>query len=222
MEGILSKDPGAKPDETPATPTETEIRSALEGLRRSNEQQQRVAKVARLLFAYYPILADNMEPGDLIHEAVVAVLEGRRDWDMANVDFPMFLIGVMRSLAYNEARKAHETRPRYVRESDLEHPESSDDREGFLASVPADTPSPEKELIKNEEEAEEEALLAIIQAQLSDDPEVMRVLELELEGVPKREIRERLRMESKQFWTIDRRILRTFEVAAKQRRNHDD
>lgn len=40
MEGILNKDPGAKPDETPSPPTKTEIRSALEGLRRSNEQQQ--------------------------------------------------------------------------------------------------------------------------------------------------------------------------------------
>ncbi len=77
-------------------------------------------------------------------------------------------------------------------------------------------------MIKDEEEAEEDALLAIIQAQLSDDPDVMRVLELELEGVPKREIRERLRMESKQFWTIDRRIARTFEAAANRRRNHDD
>ena len=40
MEGILSKNPGAKPDETLSPPTETEIGSALEGLRRSNEQQQ--------------------------------------------------------------------------------------------------------------------------------------------------------------------------------------
>lgn len=108
MEGILSKDPGAKPDETPATPTETEIRSALEGLKKSSLSQQRVAKAAKLLLDYHPILADHMEPNDLINDAVLAILEGRRDWDMANVDFPMFLIGVMRSLAYS-AQGARDT-----------------------------------------------------------------------------------------------------------------
>lgn len=217
----MSTDSDAKPDGQPAIPTETEIRSALEALRKSALQQQRVALAAKLLLDYYPILGDQMEPKDLEGMAIVAILEGRRDWDGSRVDFPTFLIGVMRSLAYNEARKAHETRPRYVRESDLDHPGTSDEREGFLASLPADTPTPEQKLIKDEEGAEKDALIAIIRAQVSDDPDAIRVLELELDGISKKEIRERLGMESTRFWTIDTRIVRAFKAAAKRRGNHD-
>lgn len=217
----MSIDPDAKPDGQPEIPTETEIRSALEGLRKSAGLRQRVAAAAKLLLDYYPILGDQMEPKDLESMAILAIFEGRRDWDRSRVDFPTFLIGVMRSLAYNEARKARETRPRYVHEADLGPPQTSDEREGFLESVPADTPTPEMKLIKDEEEAEKDALIAIIRAQLSDDPEAIRVLELELDGISKKEIRGRLEIETTRFWTIDTRIVRAFKAAAKRRRNHD-
>lgn len=217
----MSPDPDTTPDGKSATPTETEIRSALEGLKKSSLSQARIAKAAKLLLDYHPILTDHMEPKDLINDAVVAILDGRRDWDRSRIDFPTFLIGVMRSLASNESRKAKETRPRYVRESDLEDSGTSDGREGFLASVPADTPTPENQLINEQDEAEADALIAIVRAQLSDDPDVLRVLELELDGVSKKAIRDRIGMESKRFWTIDRRIVRAFEAAAKWRNSHD-
>ena len=46
--------------------------------------------------------------------AAIAFLE-RRNWNKEKVDFTKFFIGVMQSLAYNEARKVAETQPQYVR-----------------------------------------------------------------------------------------------------------
>src|SRR5688500_11722517 len=37
--------------------------------------------------------------GDLLSDAIIATLEGRRKWIKANVEFVPFLLGVMKSLA---------------------------------------------------------------------------------------------------------------------------
>jgi hypothetical protein len=83
------------------------------------------------------------------------------------------------------------------------------------------TPDPEQALLEKEHEAERLTKIALLRAQLADDREIARIFELQLEGLSKREIRERLGMASTRFWTADRRLTRRIEQIIERLRTHD-
>jgi hypothetical protein len=65
-------------------------------------QQLPVVDLNRILAKARPYAAAaGLQPEDLLHEAVVATLEGRRVWDPTHVDLTGFLLGAIRSIAWN-------------------------------------------------------------------------------------------------------------------------
>lgn len=171
---------------------------------------------------FHPILAREYEAGDLLQMAVLAALQATRKWPKERVDFVKFLAEAMRSIASNESRKLwegsqahlvseHEIRPRGAGQGETGNPES----------VVATAPSPEQTMLHAEKDAEGLAKLALLKAQLAHDQEISRIFELQLEGLSKWEIRERLGMDSTRFWTADRRLSRHIEQIIERLRNYD-
>src|SRR5439155_15480521 len=91
----MSARKGPRTDQTPATPLE--IEDALGAL--TTAQLVRLEKTA----AYRHRSLGNRGAGrnelDLLTDAIIAALEGRRKWINSNCDFPTFLRSTIRSLA---------------------------------------------------------------------------------------------------------------------------
>jgi len=206
------------PDPGEAVGSPDEVRVALQNL--SEPDHRRLARAARLFMRFHPVLAREYEAGELLQMAVVAALEGARKWPKNRVDIVKFLAEAMRSIASNESRKLQEgLQAHLVPEDEARSAETDDARR--LESAVATTPGPEQTLLEVEHEAARLAKLALLRVQLTDDQEIARIFELQLQGLTKREIRERLGMDSTRFWTADRRLTRRIEQIIERLRNHD-
>jgi len=89
----MTKRPPA--EATPAT--KQEIEQAIEAL--TTAQLVRLQKIAAYRHRSLGTRGAGRNEGDLLSDAIIATLEGRRKWFKANVDFVTFIKGVMRSLA---------------------------------------------------------------------------------------------------------------------------
>jgi hypothetical protein len=212
------EEPQPDPGEPVASPDE--VSAALRDL--SDPDHRRLAKAARLFMRFHPALAGEYEAGDLLQMAVLAALQGTRKWPKNRVDFVKFLAETMRSIASNESRKLREGMQTHTvpkaegRSADVDVREV-DALEGAVST----TPDPEQALLQKEDEAERLTKIALLRAQLADDQEIAWIFELQLEGLSKREIRERLGMDSTRFWTADRRLTRRIEQIIERLRTHD-
>lgn len=195
-----------------------EVRGALRSL--SEPHQRRLAKAARLFMRFHPILAREYEAGDLLQMAVLAALQGTRKWPKNRIAFVKFLAEAMRSITSNESRRLRERMQTHaVPDGEGEsatYTEEADASESALSRT-----DPEQALLQKEDEAERLTKIALLRAQLADDPEIARIFELQLAGLSKREIRERLGMDSTSFWTADRRLTRRIEHIIEGLRTHD-
>ena len=77
--------------------TAEEVEEAVEALTKA--QLVRLEKIARFRHSTLGSRAAGRHERDLLSDAIIAVLEGRRKWVKDNCDFVGFLTGVMRSLA---------------------------------------------------------------------------------------------------------------------------
>ena len=77
--------------------TQEEIDEAIEAL--TPVQLVRLQKIAWLRHRALGRRAAGRHEGDLLSDALIAVLEGRRKWIRDNCDLVAFLAGVMRSIA---------------------------------------------------------------------------------------------------------------------------
>lgn len=182
--------------------TDAEIRSAI-GAEASNPSAK-IATFAYWLLNKNPAVKLHMTTQDLINQAYLSILADR-NWNKDQVDFPTLVMGVMRSLASNESRKATHTRPDIIfGEPDRENIEST------ITATSSRIMSPEENVIENQTEALKAARLTILRAKLvSPELEILNML-LD-DGLTKCEIRDRLSMTEKQFRAADRKLIRAID-----------
>jgi hypothetical protein len=185
------EEPQPDPGEPVASPDE--VRDALRGL--SEPDHRRLAKAARLFMRFHPALAGEYEAGDLLQMAVLASNESRKLREGMQTH----------TLPEGEGGSADVD----VREADA------------LESTVSKMSNPEQALLQKEHEAERLTKIALLRAQLADDQEIARIFELQLAGLSKRAIRERLGMDSTRFWSADRRLTRRIEQLIQRLRTHD-
>lgn len=139
--------------------------------------------------------------GDLLQEAFIAALR-RRTW-RADLDTRVFLIGVMRSLAYSR-RKAQRVD---ALDAGLQHGNKEcEDALNELASDDADDP-----LSVLAEDQAQIAILDRLEQLFSEDAQVLRVIRGRALEESASEIRSALGVTESQYETICRRLLRAYQ-----------
>jgi len=198
-----------------------EVQDAIQAL--SDPDHRRLMKAARLFFPFHPALSELYEPKDLLSKTTLAALSGERKWPKSRVDIAKFLVEAMRSIAWNDARKLKDgTQPRFVSEQDLQVADEEGGRPSNPLEVLAEkVPSVEDEMLEKEHQAIGQANLALLRAQLADDADVIKILDLYLKGFSKRDIRRRLGMTEGQFWSTDRRLNRRVEQILKSLQDNE-
>jgi RNA polymerase sigma factor (sigma-70 family) len=199
----------APPKPEPATPGD--IERALKDLRLEDTERIRQFAVNRIHRIWHA--ANGRSHDDLMQEALLRLLDGRRHWDKANVSFTQCIIGVIRSIASEWAghRKRNKELPEYAQvEADLTKP----DEEGKDTS-PFDTlaepgPSAEQALIhaevSAEREANNEALVKEIELEFSGDDKASILIMGFQDGMDGPSIRADFGISEKEFKTTMRRI----------------
>jgi DNA-directed RNA polymerase specialized sigma24 family protein len=195
----MSKIPRAA--QAPAT-TE-EIEKALAAL--TEAQLVRFGKVSAFRIASLGTRAVGRNPGDILSDAIIAVLEGRRKWIRTKVDFVPFLLGVMKSLTSHirtgkPLDAFDEIAPNPVNEED--------DGEDFVEQIPTTAPvDPERQLFATDLDQQ-------IRERFNDDPEVLLVYEAFLEKMRPAEIQNCLGLSEKEYNAAAKRLRRAVERLA--------
>jgi hypothetical protein len=216
----MESDDESQPDPGEPVANPDEVRAALRDL--SVPHHQRLMKAANLLMRFHPVLADDYEAGDLLQMAAEAALRGTRKWPRSRVDFVKFLAETMRSIASNESRKLKQGMHAHLApkgQGDSAEPEAR--KADPVESVVSEAPGPEEALVEKQDEAERVTKLTLLRVQLADDKEIAEIFELQLKGLSKREIRDRLGMDSRRFWSADRRLTRRIEQIIGRFHDHD-
>lgn len=180
----MSKRPSA--DKTPAT--QQEIEEALAAL--TEAEVIRLTEVSDYRHGTLGARRAGRHEGDILSDAITAVLEGRRKWIKANVAFVPFILGVMKSLT------SHIRTGRAVDAFDeiTPNPANDDeDAEGFVEQIPAAAPvDPERLLLARELDGQ-------IRERFKEDPEVLLIYEAFLEKMKPAEIKACLELSEKQY-----------------------
>ena len=189
----MSKRPPA--EATPAT--REEIEQAVEAL--TEAQLVRLENIAAFRHRSLGTRCAGRNEGDLLSDAIIATLEGRRKWIKANVDFMTLIKGVMRSLASHirsgkAADAFDEIAPNPVNEKD--------DTEDFVEQIPTQAPvDPERQLLARDLDKQ-------IRERFKDDPEVLLTYEAFLEKMEPADIQSYLGITEKEYNAAAKRLRR--------------
>lgn len=173
--------------------TSTELIAAVRAMSRA--QFTRLTLVARTLVAGL-----SMEPQELVAEALMAVLDGRRRTCPVGLPIDNFLIGVMKSLAYS-TRKYERNRAVYEVFAD------EGEGEAILAHEP-DLPASPETLVELSDTAAR--WLARIRERFAGDAEVLTLINGRLTGLDAAAIRMKLDKSDVEFASICRRLRRGY------------
>jgi DNA-directed RNA polymerase specialized sigma24 family protein len=137
------------------------------------------------------------QPHDLLSDAMIAALEGRRRWVKSNCDFSTFLRGVLRSLA------SHIRSGKPVDAFDeLAQRTGSADGDGSLEQVPTPAPiDPESQLLAKE-------LVGLIRERFRDDRLVLIVYQGFLDKMKPAEIQAQSGMSEHEYNAAAKRLRR--------------
>ncbi len=126
-----------------------EVRQAIESL--TEVDYLRLNAYARNRIARLGSLAGSHGADDLLQEAMLSLLEeGRRYWRPERVSLTDFLMGTMRSIGSNWARKgARGDAPLHGADL-MPQSEEQDDSGDFFDTIPGQGPDPEMQLVNNE------------------------------------------------------------------------
>lgn len=184
--------------------TEAEVRNAIENEARN--PSPRITAGAKWILNRHVGLRIQTTEFDLIYSAYEAILSSR-NWNKSKVDFPTYVVGVMRSIASNQTRMLATTKP-----SVIYGQEERDDGNSASISALDEVLTPEEIMIQFESHAETIEKIEVLRAALSDDSTALNILNMLLEhGLSKAEIRVELNLNDKQFWAADRKIQRAIE-----------
>ncbi|MGE4240686.1 hypothetical protein [Ramlibacter sp.] len=139
------------------------------------------------------------EPMDLMHEALIRTLDGRRNWAQG-VPFSVFLGNAMRSIA--SAERSHRGRVRV-------------DFDDFVAEMDAVecAPSAEHEAIALQQVAMTQKVVDALRQKLAGDEAAQKVLSGIAAGLSPAEIREALNMDQHAYEAARKRISRRLKLA---------
>ena len=169
------------------------VRSAIESM--SESDLLKVRSFAQWRIRGLGRKARGRTAEDLLHEAVVASLEGRRVW-CAHVDFVNHLCGAMRSISSNWKQQYGEE---YL-ESEL-----SDALGDRAIDFPATASDPEKLFLLEEE-------FAVIATILADDPVALCVAQCLGAGYTAKEAQLALELSPREYATAVRRLRRRLKA----------
>ena len=180
--------------------TTEEIEQAVSAL--TDAQLVRLNKVSAFRTASLGTRAVGRNPGDILSDAIIAILERRRKWIKANVDFMPLLLGVMKSLTSHirtgkPLDAFDEIAPNPVNEED--------DADEFVQQIPTAAPvDPERQLLASDLDKQ-------IRQRFNDDPEVLLVYEAFLEKMKPAEIQTCLGLSEKEYNAAAKRLRRAVD-----------
>lgn len=169
-------------DEPPATTDE--IAAAIQAL--TTGELLRIRKFAYRRYWTLGRRGAGLSPEDLIQDAMMAILDGRRKWPKNRVDFVKLLIGVIQSLSSHiVAGKARDAFDDVV---DYQAPEEDSDALDRMPSPAA--LSPREQLEAEELELEATVLDGKIRDHFKDDDHALTIYQGLCESMKPAEIRE--------------------------------
>lgn len=182
----------------------SEVEENLAYLNKIQEEYDGLSKVQKFLLckfaeqkvAAFGLFTEGHTGQDLLREALTRIFQGKRKWP-ERVDFYKMLFETIRSTADNWRKRARR-RPMFT-ESTLKSADS-DEPPGYPPEGPPDCDEPAVKAAKER--------VAEIRALLSDDQEVIQVLDLKLQNLTGPEIQERLNLTNTQYESIMKRFLR--------------
>jgi RNA polymerase sigma factor (sigma-70 family) len=144
---------------------------------------------------------DNVNTAeDLVSEAMLGILEGRRHWPRAKVGFASYLMAVINSIAKDWIRTTKgQWDAKLLHDSDLRASDERDEKGSLLDNAVENIDGPEELLI-----AQQTALT--IQKEFENDEQAWLVLECAGEGKSGPQIQEYLGLSAKEFDAIRKRI----------------
>jgi DNA-directed RNA polymerase specialized sigma24 family protein len=198
----------AEPQAKPAT--SDEISRAIDALGEDALLRLKLFAQNRI-YVIGPRAANGRSADDLLQEAVLRLLEGKRTWYPANVDLTGFLIGAVRSVASEWAthRARNKRKPEYA---PLESERTKKDGEGNEIS-PFDTVraaglNVEELAVEADIEADAKALADEIEREFASDDAASMVLLGFQEGMKGPEIQKEFGWTPTEYRTTVRRIQR--------------
>jgi cellulose synthase operon protein C len=150
----------------------------------------------RMMLLLWLNKAKGRDAQDLLQEAILATLDGRRTW-RAGVSLQQHLAGAMRSISNGWGQEVTELRPQQEPSPDFAGPNASE-APPFLAI----TLDPER-VLRAKQRLEE------IHSIFPEDPIALQVVDLRGQGYTSREIQIELGMSPRQFNAASRRVRRT-------------
>lgn len=135
----------------------------------------------------------SADPRDLLQEAIVRTLDGRRNWDEERISFVTHLIGCMNSIANEMAKRAHLEQRAFQDSARDERKDKADDSSSLR-------------------------ILHKMRDRLGDDRTALGVYEKLLDGSSRAEICQSLRIPAKVYDAARKRISRSLYALANELR----
>lgn len=202
-----SVDEPVMPGDVPAT--QAEIIEAVRLASIDVDLRRRLAYAAVVILLRAKQLKRTCAPEDLLQDAVEAILSGRRTWPKNRIDFRLFVVGVMRSLAWSQDQSLEKTSPDVTMEHELRP--NGEDGPPDLESMAASVQTPESTLLDKEESAAEEAKIVLVRSQFGPDELPGVILDKIREGLTHAEVRKALGVADKDYWNARRVLARAIE-----------
>lgn len=182
----------------PRPATQEEIEEAIQAL--TPAQLVRLGKIAWFRHRTLGPRGTGRNEGDLLSDAIIAVLGGRRKWVKDNCDFMTFIKGTMRSLA-SHIRRGKATDAFDVIAPNPEN-EQDNNAEGFLKPIPT------RALFDPERQLHESDLDRQVRERFKDDAVVLLVYEAFLEKMKPADIRSCLDITENEYHAAAKRLRR--------------
>lgn len=202
--------------------TPQEIEEAISGLTPADSNRlNRVCRDCLSLLRHYGGGRDTVN--DLLHSAMVKVLDGTRRWNRSKVDFVGLIAGIIESDTSHalERYARGEAYMEPIPESELVRvTEDGDDCSPF-DRIPSDRKSPESELIDRESEQAKADIVGQMLDLFESDEQASEVLLHRLDNLKGPEIQKRMGLSKKEYAAIDQRIRRGFNKLSGEGGKHE-
>lgn len=153
--------------------------------------------------------------GDLIHDALLKIVDGDRSWEPTRVQFVPFVCGVIKSMTSNEVATQVNHRPEHLR---------GEAADIALANYPSSVMAPDGELEARQEKERRNALIVEFYDMLNQYPVAAELYELKRQGLKGPAIQAKLNVSEKEYVRRDQQLRRVFDGLRrwKQQGENDD
>lgn len=205
-------------DEEPTVPedeqaTGQELEAQARAAYADASLRRRLLKASMYILNATPRLKARCQPEDLLQDALVAVLTGRRAWKKDKVDFAGLIVGTMRSLASSQDASMQSKESHVSFESDLLATAEADNEVSIADRYGHDDTSPEGAMMDAEHDAEIKGIFSIIRTRFGENDLASRIADkmAERRGYMPADIKQALAVGDREFWSAYRRVMRTLD-----------